>query len=467
MSIRQEIKNLATVLEAEEDAAMDLWMWLPSHQHALEAHGEFAVNFCPSPDGVMREATEVLRVLEGSAAGEPTGLLSAFGCHCEHHDVIPPETTVEKALGRFQPGFRWDQPLEVLALLWEIGEALGLERLPLDEEAAKAKVLEAIRSNRAHVSAETQINIGVETLLAGQRDKALAEAEPLRKEISSMHRAATTAAGVSGETSWAETLDIIRRLRDAPTTGTQAAWMAKERDAARAEVERLSKENSALREAATQNALPMEVRAGRALLALQEQLARLMANPCPSMAFGFGPEDTAKAVTSEVAEILAETVGSEAAKRESAGLLAASVRMSMVQGADPIACMESEADRLQWRLDTMQRLSCTWAVAKAIEADPRVEALYIAVDMFWNNDQDIAAWYASEPEAHVIVMTTFKAEDVDRQHLADCFPKHKVVIVEVTNPREWWRGIEGAEASGLLVAWSDRNGPHLSSRKPK
>ena len=106
---------------------MDLWEWLPSHQHALEAHGEFAVNFCPSPDVVMREAAEAFRVLEGSAAGEPTGLLGTFGCLCEKHDVIPPEVIVQKALRRFQPGFRWEQGLtahlgeEDLRLLAERG----------------------------------------------------------------------------------------------------------------------------------------------------------------------------------------------------------------------------------------------------------------------------------------------------------------------------------------------------------
>lgn len=206
--------------------------------------------------------------------------------------------------------------------------------------------------------------------------------------------------------------------------------------------------------------------AGQAMLDLQRQLKRLMDTPCHSMAFGFGPEDTARAVTSEVEEILAEPVGSEAAQRECAGLLAAAVRMAMVHGADPAECMRSEAKRLESRLGTMARLECTWATAKVIEADSRLERLWVAITLDAVKCE-IAAWFVDGDDPHVVVMPRELLTLSGGLLIGGCFPYGTDVrIVPIETAREWWRSIFSAEEHGYLVAIRDKQGPRFEKARP-
>lgn len=57
MSVRGWIISLAHELSEENNAAFDLWTWLPSYREALKHHGDYASEFTPSPTDVMREAT--------------------------------------------------------------------------------------------------------------------------------------------------------------------------------------------------------------------------------------------------------------------------------------------------------------------------------------------------------------------------------------------------------------------------
>lgn len=205
---------------------------------------------------------------------------------------------------------------------------------------------------------------------------------------------------------------------------------------------------------------------GQALLDLQDQLKRLMATPCSSMAFGFGPEETAKAVTSEVAEILAEPAGSEAAQRECAGLLAAAVRMTMVHGADPVEAMRSEALRLKTRLDTMDRLACSWATAKIVEKDPRLERLWVVVTMD-AIQCEISAWFVDGEDPHVAVVPREKITITNGILIGDCFPTDRDVrILPIEDARGWWDAIFSAEQAGYLVAIRDEQGARFEKAKP-
>ena len=56
MNLRDEIKQLAHRFDEEDNAAFDLWTWLPSHKDAVERFGDYASEHMPSTADVMREA---------------------------------------------------------------------------------------------------------------------------------------------------------------------------------------------------------------------------------------------------------------------------------------------------------------------------------------------------------------------------------------------------------------------------
>lgn len=56
IDIRREIIRLGELLDAEQNAASDLWSWLPSHEVAVKFHGDYADRYCPSVTSVMTEA---------------------------------------------------------------------------------------------------------------------------------------------------------------------------------------------------------------------------------------------------------------------------------------------------------------------------------------------------------------------------------------------------------------------------
>lgn len=63
MSLRHDLQSLARELEAEDNAAFDLWTWLPSYKAAVASHGDYASEHTPSASDVMKEAAVLLSVL--------------------------------------------------------------------------------------------------------------------------------------------------------------------------------------------------------------------------------------------------------------------------------------------------------------------------------------------------------------------------------------------------------------------
>jgi hypothetical protein len=53
----QELIRFGQQLDAESNAAHDLWTWLPSYKVAQKHHGDYASEHCPSNQDVMHEAS--------------------------------------------------------------------------------------------------------------------------------------------------------------------------------------------------------------------------------------------------------------------------------------------------------------------------------------------------------------------------------------------------------------------------
>lgn len=62
--MRQELIRFAQQLADEDNAASDLWSWLPSHVLATKHHGDQAAHFRPSNREVMIEAAMHLARLQ-------------------------------------------------------------------------------------------------------------------------------------------------------------------------------------------------------------------------------------------------------------------------------------------------------------------------------------------------------------------------------------------------------------------
>ena len=60
MTVKLDLIQLGEQLAAENDAAHDLWTWLPSHKIAVKHHGDYASEHCPSNADVMKEAAMCL-----------------------------------------------------------------------------------------------------------------------------------------------------------------------------------------------------------------------------------------------------------------------------------------------------------------------------------------------------------------------------------------------------------------------
>lgn len=63
MQIKNMLIALGRQLEDENNAANDLWSWLPSHQVATELWGDYAIEQMPQSDEVMNEAACMLAAL--------------------------------------------------------------------------------------------------------------------------------------------------------------------------------------------------------------------------------------------------------------------------------------------------------------------------------------------------------------------------------------------------------------------
>lgn len=86
MSARDLIAELARQFAAEDNAAFDLWSWLPSHRRASKAHGDYASEYRPSIASLLYEAT---LVLSGTSDAKIAEYLDEVGCSCGevHEDV--------------------------------------------------------------------------------------------------------------------------------------------------------------------------------------------------------------------------------------------------------------------------------------------------------------------------------------------------------------------------------------------
>lgn len=65
MKEKDIIMALGRKLEAEEDAGFDLWTWLPSYKAAKANHGDYASEFRPSTENLLKEAAMYLAFLNG------------------------------------------------------------------------------------------------------------------------------------------------------------------------------------------------------------------------------------------------------------------------------------------------------------------------------------------------------------------------------------------------------------------
>jgi hypothetical protein len=85
--LRQKIQSLARAFDAEDNAASDLWTWLPSYEIAKKNHGDYAFNFQPTIESLMVEASMVLaNYKNGKPFGTGTEYWPENECPCGEYD---------------------------------------------------------------------------------------------------------------------------------------------------------------------------------------------------------------------------------------------------------------------------------------------------------------------------------------------------------------------------------------------
>jgi hypothetical protein len=92
MKLAQELIKLGQQLSEEEDAAMDLWSWLPSHKVAAKHHGDYASTFCPCKRNVMVEAAMYLAHLthpDEPLTAEEKDWFERCPCEEDHEESTP------------------------------------------------------------------------------------------------------------------------------------------------------------------------------------------------------------------------------------------------------------------------------------------------------------------------------------------------------------------------------------------
>lgn len=60
MSFETELSNFVHTLERSNDAAHDLWTWLPSYRKAKKCMGDYAANVKPNNAEIMKEACDFI-----------------------------------------------------------------------------------------------------------------------------------------------------------------------------------------------------------------------------------------------------------------------------------------------------------------------------------------------------------------------------------------------------------------------
>lgn len=85
---RSAIIQLGEQLSRENDAAHDLWSWLPSHRAARAGHGDYAIEFRPSVRDIMVEAATFIGHGLNPTAEERAEAGDLYKCPCgEEHSA--------------------------------------------------------------------------------------------------------------------------------------------------------------------------------------------------------------------------------------------------------------------------------------------------------------------------------------------------------------------------------------------
>lgn len=87
MSLRDDIQRLAHDMAREDNAAHDLWTWLPSYAAAVKWHGDYATEHRPPIADVMIEAATYIGHKLHPTAEERAEAGDIYGCPCgKYHD---------------------------------------------------------------------------------------------------------------------------------------------------------------------------------------------------------------------------------------------------------------------------------------------------------------------------------------------------------------------------------------------
>ncbi len=83
--LRRLIASAGRAFSQEDEAAFNLWDWLPSHARAVMAHGDYAGEFQPGLANIMGETILVISSLRGYGHNKAE-LVDWFRCPCDDGD---------------------------------------------------------------------------------------------------------------------------------------------------------------------------------------------------------------------------------------------------------------------------------------------------------------------------------------------------------------------------------------------
>lgn len=83
MNFLSELSDFVRRQEQAEDASFGLWTWLSSYQKAKGFLEDYACNVRPSPEGVMREATQYLADRCNPSQEDLDDATGLYGCPCQ------------------------------------------------------------------------------------------------------------------------------------------------------------------------------------------------------------------------------------------------------------------------------------------------------------------------------------------------------------------------------------------------
>ena len=85
--MRGQLIRFAKELEEENNAAFDLWTWLPSYKEAKNHHGDYADEFQPPMAEILKEASIYISV-KCSPSEEQLKTIEFFKCPCgeDHYE---------------------------------------------------------------------------------------------------------------------------------------------------------------------------------------------------------------------------------------------------------------------------------------------------------------------------------------------------------------------------------------------